>query len=350
MEYEKVKNKSGKYSFKSNDVIENVTMLIEKNAKEIENASSILETTKITDLNTDCMETIFEYLEFNDLLNLAESSKQFYTAVCEVYKRNFASQTLTNNDRKSSSKYDEEKMILIKTNPLKVLRNFGHVIKNFEVDFRWLNAKLCAEIENYLVIYCSDSLQRLCVFPDRSETTFKDLQKPLEKVTYLKIIITLDQNINHIQFLNESNLPNVNKIEIYSYKFNTFGESSKKIHFENIEYFKYYGMRSSKYPFSFGNLKHLRIRGSCQVKDALCEFIGNVKDLKTLQLNEGCVDADSLCKILELQNVLSNLEEIQIECLFVLKFSPGDVLRFLKHLKLLRNKRLHGNNIIKFGC
>lgn len=43
----------------------------------------------ITNINSDCMELIFEYLEFNDLVNVADSSKQFYNAVCEVYKRKY---------------------------------------------------------------------------------------------------------------------------------------------------------------------------------------------------------------------------------------------------------------------
>lgn len=43
----------------------------------------------INNLNTDCMEMIFEHLEINDLLNVADSSKQFHTAVCQVYKRKY---------------------------------------------------------------------------------------------------------------------------------------------------------------------------------------------------------------------------------------------------------------------
>lgn len=44
---------------------------------------------KITNLNTDCMEIIFGHLEIDDLLNVADSSKQFHTAVCQVYKRKY---------------------------------------------------------------------------------------------------------------------------------------------------------------------------------------------------------------------------------------------------------------------
>lgn len=43
----------------------------------------------IINLNCDCMELIFKHLEFNDLLNVVDSSKHFYSAACEVYKRKY---------------------------------------------------------------------------------------------------------------------------------------------------------------------------------------------------------------------------------------------------------------------
>lgn len=67
------------------DIIEETTETLE---------SETAETTKITDLNTHCMEAIFQYLEFNDLLNIVESSKQFYTASCEVYKKKYTGKYL----------------------------------------------------------------------------------------------------------------------------------------------------------------------------------------------------------------------------------------------------------------
>lgn len=44
-------------------------------------------------LNTDCLELIFEHLELNDLLNVADSSKHFYDAACQVYKTKFMNMT-----------------------------------------------------------------------------------------------------------------------------------------------------------------------------------------------------------------------------------------------------------------
>lgn len=63
----------------------------------VENSAISNDTTKITDLNSDCMEYIFENLNFYDLLSVADSSKQFYGAVCQVFRRNYAKQNLIFN-------------------------------------------------------------------------------------------------------------------------------------------------------------------------------------------------------------------------------------------------------------
>lgn len=54
-----------------------------------ENVKHIPQTKNITNLNVDCMENIFKHLELNDLLNIADSSKAFYSAACLVYKKQF---------------------------------------------------------------------------------------------------------------------------------------------------------------------------------------------------------------------------------------------------------------------
>lgn len=76
---------AGNYPVSTDDVASE-----EKQLDFEENEKSISEAKKITNLNTDCMGIIFEHLELEDLLNLADSSKQFYSAACLVYKRQYA--------------------------------------------------------------------------------------------------------------------------------------------------------------------------------------------------------------------------------------------------------------------
>lgn len=58
-----------------------------KEIDSFDNAMNITETTKIIALNTDCLELIFEHLEFFDLINISDTNKHFYCAACQVYKR-----------------------------------------------------------------------------------------------------------------------------------------------------------------------------------------------------------------------------------------------------------------------
>lgn len=64
----------------------------------MELTSTVSESKMITDLNTDCMEYIFNYLELKDLLSLADSSKGFYTSLCSVFKKKYCKLTLKMGD------------------------------------------------------------------------------------------------------------------------------------------------------------------------------------------------------------------------------------------------------------
>lgn len=94
----------------SNRVFKNLTMLsehrisefLEKKISSLENTKSKFETTKITNLNTDCMELVFEHLELKDLLNISDSSNQFESAVCRVYKKKYLNMDPTFDQAKFS--------------------------------------------------------------------------------------------------------------------------------------------------------------------------------------------------------------------------------------------------------
>lgn len=41
-------------------------------------------------INNDCKQLIFEYLDWKDLVNIAETCKAFHTAVCSVFTRKYS--------------------------------------------------------------------------------------------------------------------------------------------------------------------------------------------------------------------------------------------------------------------
>lgn len=191
---------------------------------------------------------------------------------------------------------------------LTLLRNFGHFIRNLGVDFwRW-NAKIRDAIESYLAIYCSDSLERCdlcCLGP---EMPFENLRKPLKKLKALRLRTYLDQQQNFVQFINESNLPNLQYLYISTF-INDINPH-EKIHHKNVEYLTVECRRMNAFPFSFENLKELSFFANIEVNDTFCEYIGSMKHLKTMKLKSSELwGSDSLDKLL--QDVPLNVEKIR---------------------------------------
>lgn len=223
---------------------------------------------------------------------------------------------------------------------LKLLRNFGHLIKNLAINFGILSDKLCDEIENYLVEYCSDSLQGLFFQCCKTKILFENLQKPLNKVTALGIVMVKYHNEKNIRYLNENNLPNLKHIYLDSIMKNTF-QDSEIIHYKNVEHFTHYG-ETNKSSFSFDHLKHLTIAGTMQLNNAFCEYIGNIEHLQTLKIisfNYGNLSTDSFSKLFELENIVSNVVEMQIK--FHKYISPEIVHRLLEKSQKLRKLSFH---------
>lgn len=53
--------------------------------------SEVPETLNLVTINNDCKELIFEYLNWEDLMCLADTSKQLYSSVCRVFLRKYGS-------------------------------------------------------------------------------------------------------------------------------------------------------------------------------------------------------------------------------------------------------------------
>lgn len=228
------------------------------------------------------------------------------------------------------------------TNPvtiLKLLRNFGYTLRSVFINFNFFNVKFCAEIEFYLAEYCSESLHRLSLSCNSSKTDlFENLHKPLANVKELRFYTNLDQNLSPLQF-NQEKLPRLK----YVYIDNNCPElqHSDPMHFENVEYFTIATLTFRKFPFTFGKLKHLIFLG-VSLKDEWCNFVGNMQHLTTLKMFN-ISSHPLLGKMLELQNLVSNIEELQL-CL-VETICSDDILRFLQNSRNLKSLTLVINRI-----
>lgn len=64
-------------------------------AVDKENAPQLPELLDIKCLVDDCKELVFKQLDLIDLLNIADSSKQFYPMACQVFKSKYSIRRVT---------------------------------------------------------------------------------------------------------------------------------------------------------------------------------------------------------------------------------------------------------------
>lgn len=212
----------------------------------------------------------------------------------------------------------------------KLLRNFGHLIRNLGVDFSELSVKICAGIQMYLVEYCSNSLERFA-FETRNNRVFDQLHKPLEKLISLAMQAEVNVGTFSFQFINEINLPNLQDFMLESYAIDT----PDSIQHKNVEHLTIGHSYKCNFPFLFENLKYLTLQGMIEITDALCEFIDKMVNLKVIKImtNPSRLHPDSFNRLLNLQIVLTNVEEVEFS--FDIDHSKKQlietVFRFMSH-------------------
>lgn len=159
------------------------------------------EQTEFTDINTDCLEKIFNYLELDDLLNVADTCTHFKGAADIVASRIFAKKwIIIDKIRISRARLINIRNGYIELIDLKsilgTLRLFGHLIKKLKIKGNDLEnfpeqtiefiAKSVGLLSYYIGHYCTSSLTELTI---EKAISFKLFKKPFLKVEKVKINI-----------------------------------------------------------------------------------------------------------------------------------------------------------------
>lgn len=137
--------------------------------------------TKITDVNSDCLEKIFEYLDIDDLLHVADSNKWLQISAGSVFCHKFGQQKvqLTDIYPKYGAVFQRDGTIVVgglKT-CLQLLRCFGEFVKNLDISFVDSTKKHHFLMDQYINEFCADSLIELRVY-GRLTSLMKDVKKP----------------------------------------------------------------------------------------------------------------------------------------------------------------------------
>lgn len=131
--------------------------------------------TAITDLNADCLEKIFSYLNFDDMLNVADSNKWLKKGAELAFKKLKKTRVVLNA---WTTDGDELRIKNLKT-CIRVVRCFGRVISSLKVIYHDLAKHHRINLDRYIVKYYAATLTELHLW-NSDKHTLKDAENHLQ--------------------------------------------------------------------------------------------------------------------------------------------------------------------------
>lgn len=170
--------------------------------RKIETPEEMDRTMKMTEIIDDCLVQIFERSKLQDLINLADTCKQFQPLVKLAYETKCREKMFDLDPRCCSNRSESitlfRKNIRISdlSNCLKVLRHFGNKIPKLYIDYFYLNENGKAALARYMNKYCSDSLTEIAIHGATQQTVSKNWTKPFANVVSIELCTTDVGNLN----------------------------------------------------------------------------------------------------------------------------------------------------------
>lgn len=233
---------------------------------------------QITTIIDDCKERIFDFLEWTDLINVADTSKKFYPAVCRVFKRKYKGRIdvgsprynpyvalyfeiskclvfksmltfiiqfsfeITDQHISSTNQHTVVEPDIFVTDPgmaLKLLRIFGPLIVDLHICYYLFFVPklpldsldhLCRIVDQYLANYCAESLNELSLaYSFTDHFLFEHTQKVFHSVKTLSIQLCVFKNVS----LNNI-FPNVRTLKLGRHGY--YNGRVIKVHFAALKY------------------------------------------------------------------------------------------------------------------
>lgn len=141
--------------------------------------------TKIVDIDNDCLECVFEFLEFRDLINLAEANKFLQVAAKIVFGRKLKRKMVVVEIQKSCvtsdiENYDDAIRIRDSMLAVQTIRHFGQRISKIVLIIK-TDSSLREKFFAHANEYCHKTLNILHIFGDHSNV-FGAVKHPFEFV------------------------------------------------------------------------------------------------------------------------------------------------------------------------
>lgn len=210
-----------------------------KRLKIIENTED--EQIKITDLNDDCIEHIYEYLDLRDLLNVALSNTRLQCIADVVFERKYDELGVVASKDKLELEFDEGSKLQIDLAEFQdLLLVFGDLIFSIELEYvDHENRKYKKMFEKVFDAITSHSLENLVEFKFHNipKGWLNKFTKPLPKVERVYFddcqlgekTLLLSDIFPKLGYLNKLNYRNLVKFKSRSISNGWFNKSSKQI-------------------------------------------------------------------------------------------------------------------------
>lgn len=253
----------------------------EKKTREVDaNQAEAIPTssTKLTDINNDCLAHIFQYLNLVDLVNVADASKHMRQGVELAFNWKYGRKMVLFRDVKVSKdqlcNVDSDYIRLCDvTFCLRFFRCLGHVIKALEINFTKLDLDHRAVVDRYINRYCMYSKIDW-------NTGYLESCTPITKL-FINNMLWEPELLERV-----SN--DVKTLRIQCDRYLSFLQV-ENIHFKNLHTFtlRFGYSRKEEFPkvqLSFDQLTDLTISTNCKWNENFIDFLAGLKSLKFLFL------------------------------------------------------------------
>lgn len=302
-------------------------------------------TTKIIDLNDDCLIKIFGHLDLQNLFNVAVANEFLRPAAYAVYKREFTQKRVVITPHTSfpskicsihNGKEDSCIRIYGARAPIQYLRCFGGSIEDLEIDYNGAKSKRYHFIHHYINEYCAESLIQLS-FSHTSKLSITNFAKPFTNVTMVSIsFCKLHKQLPLLVKL----FPNLRSLSIYHVRL------TRGFHyalFQHLEHLCIYASKKSFLPIDASNLLYM----NRQVQRLEIQTYGKKITMKTLL--DIIKDNQSITKLIvkhhfaifsvkefEVQRLVSEHPSLIELDLDKYRFTLNNAMELIQRLKLLK--------------
>lgn len=241
-------------------------------------------TTKINDLNDDCLAKIFMYLDLQNLFNVSIANEWLRPAAGVVYKRKFGAKKIEFDGidgeipRKAHSKtrcnahYNRaRKLAIVKENRDKIeivynlkmclqyLRCFGSSITNLTINYAESRSKRYDYLHHYINKYCAENLIEIS-FHHKSNISIVNFVKPFVNVISVNVKCSdLEEQLpTFVEWF-----PNLHRLELIDVRLNNFRSNAP----------------------IFPHLKHLNIKITRHFFKAITNLLRSNVQLQTFEIN-----------------------------------------------------------------